>query len=309
MDQHETALLEAISESPDDDRPRLAYAEWLDLHSERGRAEFIRCQLRQPGRPKLSPNWVVTDRQGQLLKEHCDDWLSGLVQSYSGGFAEHVYVSIRDYPIHEPTWRRLAPTCIAELKPRGMSEGDKPAKKMDYEALASCASLSGWKHLMSYEPRVDPSGFLALLASPYLTRVQFLDVEDVKLGGRIAKGLAPLQCLAGLERLILNNSYLADDDICTLVEAGQLGGLKKLVLSSNEISDAGAAAVANSRFMANLEWIELSGNKIGDVGAMALSKSPYLGDLKWLFLDDQEATLGKEATQSLRDRFGDALSL
>src|SRR4051812_5383520 len=36
------ALLAAIAEAPDDDAPRLVYADWLEEHGDDARAEFIR---------------------------------------------------------------------------------------------------------------------------------------------------------------------------------------------------------------------------------------------------------------------------
>jgi uncharacterized protein (TIGR02996 family) len=63
---HDDAFLQAILESPDDDTPRLIYADWLDEHGEPDRAEFIhmqgllarlqRDQKRIPGRP---PGWYT----------------------------------------------------------------------------------------------------------------------------------------------------------------------------------------------------------------------------------------------------------
>jgi uncharacterized protein (TIGR02996 family) len=38
------ALLRAIIENPDDDAPRLIYADWLDEHGDPDRATFIRLQ-------------------------------------------------------------------------------------------------------------------------------------------------------------------------------------------------------------------------------------------------------------------------
>src|SRR5687768_3217999 len=38
----EPALLQAIREAPDDDAPRLVYADWLDEHGRPERAEFVR---------------------------------------------------------------------------------------------------------------------------------------------------------------------------------------------------------------------------------------------------------------------------
>ncbi len=39
------ALLRAICENPDDDAPRLIYADWLDEHGDPRQAEFIRVQI------------------------------------------------------------------------------------------------------------------------------------------------------------------------------------------------------------------------------------------------------------------------
>jgi uncharacterized protein (TIGR02996 family) len=38
------SFLQSIIESPDDDGPRLIYADWLDEHGDSDRAEFIRVQ-------------------------------------------------------------------------------------------------------------------------------------------------------------------------------------------------------------------------------------------------------------------------
>jgi uncharacterized protein (TIGR02996 family) len=41
---HHDAFLQAILESPDDDTPRLVYADYLDEHADPDRSEFIRVQ-------------------------------------------------------------------------------------------------------------------------------------------------------------------------------------------------------------------------------------------------------------------------
>jgi uncharacterized protein (TIGR02996 family) len=44
MHTDRAAFLAAILDRPDDDLPRLVYADWLDEHGEPERAEFIRTQ-------------------------------------------------------------------------------------------------------------------------------------------------------------------------------------------------------------------------------------------------------------------------
>jgi uncharacterized protein (TIGR02996 family) len=48
------ALLRAIVAAPDDDAPRLVYADWLDEHGEAARAEFIRLQCKLARHPRTA---------------------------------------------------------------------------------------------------------------------------------------------------------------------------------------------------------------------------------------------------------------
>ena len=56
-----TALLRAVLASPDDDAPRLVYADWLDDHDRPAWAEFIRAQV--AAARDLCPNTWVPPRE------------------------------------------------------------------------------------------------------------------------------------------------------------------------------------------------------------------------------------------------------
>src|SRR5437899_1980594 len=62
------ALRAAIRAAPDDDAPRLVYADWLDEHGHPERAEFIRvqCELARTDSPALRR------REAELLAAHHD---------------------------------------------------------------------------------------------------------------------------------------------------------------------------------------------------------------------------------------------
>jgi uncharacterized protein (TIGR02996 family) len=62
------ALLAAIRAAPEDDAPRLVYADWLDEHGQPERAAFIRiqCELARTADPALRR------REAELLAEHHD---------------------------------------------------------------------------------------------------------------------------------------------------------------------------------------------------------------------------------------------
>jgi uncharacterized protein (TIGR02996 family) len=78
----ESALLSAIRASPDDDLPRLVFADWLDEHGRPERAEFIRVQcefaraLADPAR-KRDRN-ALSKRARALSRTHARQWRAEL---------------------------------------------------------------------------------------------------------------------------------------------------------------------------------------------------------------------------------------
>src|SRR5262245_13423738 len=79
------AMLRAIVDSPDDDRPRLLYADWLEEQGDPERADFIRVQCSlaslaesDPRRPELRQReaallnqfgWVWAEELGTQISE------------------------------------------------------------------------------------------------------------------------------------------------------------------------------------------------------------------------------------------------
>src|SRR5262249_37597306 len=75
----EERLLRAVLEAPDDDAPRLVYADWLEDNGDehrRGWAEFIREQcpvFREPLGPRELRK--AQSRLGNLFQQHGADWV------------------------------------------------------------------------------------------------------------------------------------------------------------------------------------------------------------------------------------------
>src|SRR5207249_8060556 len=61
------AFLQAIVENPDDDTPRVVYADWLDEHGDAARAEFIRLQVRLSGGDARGTARLRRRGRGRLL--------------------------------------------------------------------------------------------------------------------------------------------------------------------------------------------------------------------------------------------------
>src|SRR5262245_19015896 len=73
------ALLAAVLNRPEDDAPRLIYADWLDEHGRPERAAFIRIQVEHSRLPKYDPRREVLGRLAdRLFDRHGSDWVAEL---------------------------------------------------------------------------------------------------------------------------------------------------------------------------------------------------------------------------------------
>src|SRR3954465_13878190 len=75
----ESAFLSAIREAPEDDGPRLVFADWLEDHGDPARADFIRvqCELARLERDD-ERGAELKRREKQLLDENEGRWAEGL---------------------------------------------------------------------------------------------------------------------------------------------------------------------------------------------------------------------------------------
>lgn len=125
MSSDETALLRTILARPDDDAPRLVYAEWLEEHGQEERGEFIRvqCELCR----------LESDEIERALRTACDDAECGhepcglrrreaellpVVRSHTPYIVPDPAIVLEDWEFHRgfidgihcdwPTWRDRA---------------------------------------------------------------------------------------------------------------------------------------------------------------------------------------------------------
>src|SRR5437764_15057442 len=118
------AYLDAITAHPDDDTPRLAYADWLDGQGDSDRAEFIRCQCDFGMLNEDDPDWKRTKKRiDELLALHGRRWaeevgcLTASRIHFSRGFIGHRTVAAHDYIRFGRTWPAKTPLRSVELRP------------------------------------------------------------------------------------------------------------------------------------------------------------------------------------------------
>jgi len=111
----ENAFIQAVIAEPDDDAPRLIYADWLDEQGQSERAEFIRlqCQIAQLSKGNHRRKELATWARA-LLADHGKVWVmpfQGLATHFRfrRGFVEAVRVPARLVVSGTNGLRQLAP--------------------------------------------------------------------------------------------------------------------------------------------------------------------------------------------------------
>jgi uncharacterized protein (TIGR02996 family) len=292
------AFLQAVVESPDDDAPRLVYADWLE---ERGdpRGEFIRVQCRlarlAPGDPRYSKLYRRTD---QLWAAHSETWL----QPFQRALAE------RSLSFHALFYGHMG-VPRGPLFDRGFLEEVSMAADHFLTLADVLFRLAPVRKAVLYEARDHMS---ALARSPYPARLKALGLHGqpnnfspgefsdyypvpawiAAIGDVGAQVLAASPHLGGLTALDLGSNEVEDAGAQALAACPGLAGLTKFDLSHNRIGDGGARALASSPRLARLGMLNLAGNSVGYAGARALVTSPHLAcltrlDLSWNLISPQ----------------------
>lgn len=239
------ALLRAISEHPEEDTPRLMYADWLDENGEPERAEFVRVQV-ELGRidvndPARRP-WVV--KNVQFLMEHVPGWKAELPQfsgiewgDFNRGLVEEVQA--RD----EKAVIRHARAIFAEPAVHVL----RLARLTSGRALARLPELSRLRALRMVSARIDAANLRDLFASPHLRNLLVLDLHnnwvDDEVASDLADGRFPM-----LTELWLGATLVGNAGGHALAASPHLGQLRMLDLRGCPVTEAGVRAALTHRF-------------------------------------------------------------
>jgi uncharacterized protein (TIGR02996 family) len=310
---HEDAFLRAIAESPDDDAPRLIYADWLD---ERGdpRGEFIRVQCELARMPPGDPPGHVT--RADAYGFQCELTLMTPDEPRSPDALRRQELQAREQALltaHAATW--LGPL-FSLIRTGEITRGfiakfplflGRPGLGGEdlIQGMLACPLLLSIPELNLERNRVGSNAVRALAASWKVQRLEALWLGGNPVGVEGARALAASPHLRHLSRLDLSTNGLGNDGAQALAGATEMPSLEVLNLRKNRISAAGAEALAECPHWPRLMVLNLGNNPIGNRGAMALAGSRYLTGLRTLHL--RGTGMGWQASEALRARFGDAM--
>ncbi|MBX9580984.1 MAG: TIGR02996 domain-containing protein [Gemmataceae bacterium] len=185
------ALLAAVVATPDDDTPRLVYADWLDDHGDPVQAGYIRESVRlarlpanDPGRPGLEKRLTA------VLEDNADEWAVALGRApaatgmcYRRGFVHTIrYHRLDDYLRDGPAWFRTAPVQglsvdFGEVPPDDPGIDWWAANRNRLRWFAESTDFARLRSLAIHGLNAAEESWIELLKNPALAGLRELDVS------------------------------------------------------------------------------------------------------------------------------------
>lgn len=292
---HET-FLQAIRDEPDDDIPRLVYADWLEENGQAERAEFIRTQVELPGVRDRGRSLELLRQLRALMVEYRDRWLGPLATAapeavFERGFVQEVTLDAGVFLDMAEQLLATHPITRVRLVRLGGLMGE----------IAACEHLGVLTGLDLSENHLDDQGALALAGSPNLSRLAVLELRRTGIRPVGLSALVSSPRLAGLTTLSLRDNQLGDEGVEALVQSLRLPRLTRLDLSQNAIGGHGAELLAGAESLRSLQALLLRLNRFGRPGVERLAASEQLAGLAVL---DLTYNLTGQEGQELRQRLG-----
>jgi uncharacterized protein (TIGR02996 family) len=259
---HADAFLQDILAHPDDDTPRLIFADWLEEQGDANsvaRAEFIRVQC------SLANDRLPAGRRANLERRA---WT--FLMQYGGEWARPVRRLVETWEFHRGF--------IGEVTLWGGTFLPRAARLFRRAPI---------QHVRLWREEAPDDGrrfsLPALAESKHLRRLRSLDLNDTRLESQDVRALVVSKHLTNLTSLSLAYNRIGDGGIRALAEAPLLGQLMYLDLSHNTIRATGARALAGALEQLarsldglRLRRVDLSGNGLGMSGRQVFLDSRHL---------------------------------
>ncbi len=284
----EEAFLAAIAEQPDEDTPRLAYADWLDEHDRAIRAEFLRLQIeiaRKETLPRVIQNRYVDlwKRNQELLDGHRKKLLGSLAKlpatvkiEFRRGFVSEITLTCDQFDTFGFAIAKTLPlprvtvidtvSAVQSFVVDGVPDGP-------HEIVAGIRTHPNQRD-GEFEglPRI-----LAGNDRPHTSRswprLQELDMSGCQLGHTAFSLFVHSASLPMLTDLDVSVNELFDSSVVTLLNTSLPRQLKRLILGGNALTDQAAIELADRWPRGagdQLEHLNLRFTMIGVPGQQAL---------------------------------------
>jgi len=313
MTDSRNALYRAICASPDEDTPRLAYADLVEEEGDGERAAFIRAQIALARVPPFDPLFITTRRDnpnaiyGHAMAHALPavpegyDWYSF---EFRRGFAWKVGVRSPGTFIADPALFDAAPIQALDINVRGRADVGALSTWRDLariqrlefstsglgadetERLGDSPYTTRLGELAFDFSAISPEGLEALARTPLFPRLTALELRSTGMPpALLADSLGAVRDRGTLQRVSLASNHLTGDDADHLFSLPVLQGVTHLDLSENaRLGVAGAQALAKSGLTRGLATLDLECTHPGVPGLRMLAETGALVSLRALGL-------------------------
>lgn len=278
------ALYRAICAEPDEDTPRLAFADLLEEDGDNLRAAFIRAQIAVARVPEYDPLHISTR---QFEPDVLNGWgMAHTLPRVPGGCAWNAFEFRRGFP-----WK----LGVLSL-PTFVESGEAVFEAAPIQALSvdvrNIAALTDWPHLarirrLEFSHAQFETMPCALLGySPHAIGLTELACEYASITETGLEVLARSDLFPRLQSLELRANIIpADLLVDALAAAPEHSVLARLSLASNRLSHRDAAHLFSLPVLHGLQHLDLSDNPLGVEGIQSLAESGVLRGLQVLKLE------------------------
>lgn len=289
-------LLDAIRAQPDEDGPRLVYADWLTEQSD-PYGEFIHVQCALERAPwwddKVGPLQL---RAAELLNDHRAEWEPKLTTpgrfgwAFSRGFPSRVEAPATDLVAAAAELIETVPTIKTAV---ALRFDVHPELFLSSPLLPRLNAVS--LHYLPQPPPTREVVLRVLLDDPRFQHVRRLCISYTYLNLVEWEAIAGSALLPRLEVLDMGLGNATDESLETLMRAES--SLRSLSVANCRVGTAGARAIANTSHANRLEDLDLSWNRVGVKGARVLAESDHLGRLQ--HLDLSHCQIGDDGCEAI----------
>jgi uncharacterized protein (TIGR02996 family) len=267
MSDERAGFLAAIREAPEDDAPRLVFADWLEDHGDEQRAEFIRAQVLAARLDDLDPQRIRLDRRAAaLLKKNEKKWLTPVRRiaqtcEVDRGFPRNVVVNSAKF--REKGEALLALEPIWSVRPTGLRSDAKHIEEL-MRGLAGVRELA-IENQTGMSSSIRVADWQKILTSPALESVRTLVLENNSLPVASHQTLFETPHLRNVRRLVLGQPVASGSrHLAGVTSPAVLSSLEEIHFSAaTELTPDALALWVERLPWSQLTRLTLPGNAVG----------------------------------------------
>jgi uncharacterized protein (TIGR02996 family) len=264
--RHHQSFLRAILDSPNDDLPRLVYADFLEESGEADRAEFIRiqCELATVGFSRERRN-ALESRERELLTKYVEVWKLPIRghQTFRRGFVDTLWTSANFLLAGDP--ERISDSTVRTLR---ITNADQRIDDLaEYRGFANIEHLDLTNNNLSGDYRLR-----AILGNPHLGKLKGLNLHNNRIWADDVLRLAQSPVARHLTHLDLSGNGIGNDGLRHLLAEPGYANLEELIVRSDGLPEYecitadGLGAYFPGEHLSKLRHFDIAGHRIGETG-------------------------------------------